>query len=67
VKGCFAKVAALDPKKVIGLKTIDCVFIKYAYNNSAYRFFIQKSSIKDICHNFIMESGNVTFFEDVFL
>jgi hypothetical protein len=36
VKRCFAKVAALDPKKVIGLKTIDCVFIKYAYNNNAY-------------------------------
>jgi len=45
----------------------DCVFIKYAYNNSAYRFFIQKSSIKDIYHNFIMELRNVTFFEDVFL
>ena len=43
VWGCLAKVAVLIPKKVkIGQKTVDCVFIGYAYNSSAYRFLIQK-------------------------
>ena len=33
VWGCLAKVVVHKPKKVkIGPKTIDCVFIRYAYN-----------------------------------
>ena len=43
VWGCLAKVAVLIPKKVkIGPKTVDCVFIGYAHNSSAYRFLIHK-------------------------
>jgi len=38
----------------------------YAYNGSAYRFLVHKSSIKDIHPNTIIESRNVLFFEDVF-
>jgi hypothetical protein len=35
--GMSCKVAILDSKKVkIGHKTMDDVFIRYAYNNSAY-------------------------------
>ena len=35
--GCLAKVAIPKPKKVkIGLKTVDCIFIGYAQNSSAY-------------------------------
>ena len=42
--GVFAKVAVPIPKKVkIGPKTVDCVFIGYAHNSSAYRFLIHKS------------------------
>lgn len=67
VWGCLAKVAIPDPKKVrIGPKTVDCVFIGYAYNSSAYRFLVHKSSIDDIHPNTIMESRNAIFFEDVF-
>jgi len=36
------------------------------YNNNAYQFLVLKLSIEDIHHNTIMESRNVTFFEDVF-
>ena len=44
VWGCLAKVAVPIPKKVkIGPKTVDCVFIGYAHNSSAYRFLIHKS------------------------
>ena len=39
--GCLAKVAVPTPKKVkIGPKTVDCIFIGYAHNSSAYRFLV---------------------------
>ncbi|KAL1225865.1 Retrovirus-related Pol polyprotein from transposon TNT 1-94 [Cardamine amara subsp. amara] len=67
VWGCLAKVAVPPPKKVsIGPKTIDCIFIGYAHNSSAYRFLVHKSDIHDIHVNTIMESRNVSFFEHVF-
>jgi hypothetical protein len=37
VWGCLAKLTIFDHKKVkIGLKTVDCIFIRYVYNNSVY-------------------------------
>ena len=67
VWGCLAKVAVPSLKKVtIGPKTVDCIFIGYARNNSAYRFLVHKSDIPDIHVNTIMESRNASFFENVF-
>ena len=67
VWGCLAKVAVPLPKKVkIGPKTIDCIFIGYAHNSSAYRFLVHESKISDIHKNTIMESRNASFFEHVF-
>ena len=67
VWGCLAKVIVPAPKKVrIGPKTVDCVFIGYAQNSSAYRFLVQKSEIIDIHENTIIESRNAYFFENVF-
>ena len=67
VWGCLAKVAVPKPKKVkIGPKTIDCVFIGYANNSSAYRFLVHKSDILDIHVNTFIESRNATFFETIF-
>lgn len=67
VWGCLAKVAVPTPKKVkIGPKTVDCVFIGYAHNSSAYRFLIHKSEIPDMHPNTIIESRNASFFEHVF-
>ena len=55
------------PKKVkIGLKTIDCIFIGYAHNSTAYRFLVHESNIPNIHNNTIMKSRNVSFFECVF-
>jgi len=42
---------------------MDCVFIIYAYNNSACWSFVHKSSIKDIYPNIIIESRNAIFFK----
>ena len=65
--GCLAKVAIPIPKRVkIGPKTIDCVFIGYANNSSAYRFLVYKSNIPDIQVNTFIESRDATFFEDIF-
>uniref|UniRef100_A0A2N9F9L9 Integrase catalytic domain-containing protein n=1 Tax=Fagus sylvatica TaxID=28930 RepID=A0A2N9F9L9_FAGSY len=67
VWGCLAKVAVPIPKKVkIGPKTVDCVFIGYAHNSSAYRFLIHKSDIPDMHVNTIIESRNASFFEEIF-
>ena len=54
-----------NPKK-IGPKTIDCVFIGYAHNSSAYRFLVHKYDIPDIHGNTFIESREATFFENVF-
>ena len=55
------------PKKVkIGPKTVDCVFIGYTHNSSAYRFLIHKSEIIDMHANTIIKSRNASFFENVF-
>ena len=65
--GCLAKVAVPTPKKVkIGSKTVDCIFICYAQNSSAYQFLVYKSEILDIHKNTIMELRNVLFFEHIF-
>jgi hypothetical protein len=45
---------------------MDCVFIGYVYNSSAYWFLIHKLIIEDIHPNITMESRNVIFFEKVF-
>src|SRR5206468_13047536 len=67
VWACLAKVAIPTPKKIkIGPKTIDCIFIGYAHNSSAYRFLIHKSEIQDLHVNTVMETRNATFFEDIF-
>ena len=67
VWGCLAKVMVPGPKKMrIGPKTVDCIFIGYAQNSSAYRFLVHESKNPEIHKNTIMESRNASFFEDVF-
>ena len=67
VWGCLAKVEIPKPKQVkIGPKTVDCIFIGYANNSSAYRFLVHKSPITDIHEGTVIESRNAHFFEEVF-
>ena len=43
--GCLAKVAVPTSKKVkIGPKIVDCIFIGYTDNSSAYRFLVYESA-----------------------
>ena len=66
--GCLIKVLAPLPKKTkLGARTMDCIFIGYALNSSAYRFLVHKSEIPDIYVNMIIEFRDALFFEDIFL
>ena len=56
----------ISKKVKIGQKTIDCVFIGYAHNSSAYWFLIHKFNIPDMHLNTIIESRNASFFEEIF-
>ncbi|GJZ63134.1 retrotransposon protein, putative, ty1-copia subclass, partial [Tanacetum coccineum] len=67
VWGCLAKVAVPTPKaKKIRPKSVDCIFIGYAKNSSAYRFIVHDSKNPDIQKNSVMESRNASFFENIF-
>ncbi|GJU14480.1 hypothetical protein Tco_1142446 [Tanacetum coccineum] len=61
------KVAVPTPKaQKIGPKSMDCIFIGYAKNISAYRFIVHESKNPDIQKNTVMESRNASFFEHIF-
>ena len=61
VCGCLAEVVVPSLKKVkIGPKIVECVFIIYANNSSAYRLLIYKSYILDIYENIIIELRNAS-------
>jgi hypothetical protein len=65
--GCLAKVNVLINKKhKLGLKTIDCVFLGYAFHNIGYMFLIIHSRVPDKLVGTIMESRDAMFFEDEF-
>ena len=42
------------------------VFVGYSLHNTTYRFLIINSEVSEISKNTIMESSDVTFFENVF-
>ncbi|GKD27612.1 retrotransposon protein, putative, ty1-copia subclass, partial [Tanacetum coccineum] len=64
---CLAKVAVPTPKaQKIGPKFVDCIFIGYAKNSSAYRFIVHDSKNPDIQKNTVKESRNASFFENIF-
>ncbi|GJU47575.1 retrovirus-related pol polyprotein from transposon TNT 1-94 [Tanacetum coccineum] len=61
------KVVVPTPKaQKIGPKSVDCIFIGYAKNSSAYRFIVHDSKNPDIQKNALMESRNASFFENIF-
>ncbi|GJS00582.1 retrovirus-related pol polyprotein from transposon TNT 1-94 [Tanacetum coccineum] len=67
VWGCLAKVVVPTPKaQKIRPKSVDCIFIGYAKNSSAYRFIVHDSKNPDIQKNAVMESRNASFFENIF-
>jgi hypothetical protein len=65
--GYLAKVnVPINKKRKLGPKTVDCVFLIYAIHSVGYRFLIINSKVPDMVERKIMESRDVTFFEDEF-
>jgi hypothetical protein len=65
--GFLAKVSVLITKKRrLGPKTVDCVFLGYAFHNVGYRFLVVRSGVSDLLVGTIMESRDATFFENIF-
>ncbi|GJU01113.1 retrovirus-related pol polyprotein from transposon TNT 1-94 [Tanacetum coccineum] len=61
------KVAVPTPKtQKIRPKPVDCIFIGYAKNSSAYHFIVHDSINPDIQINAVKKSRNASFFENIF-
>jgi hypothetical protein len=52
----------INKKHKLGPKTIDCIFIGYAFHNIGYRFLIIKSGVSDMHVGTIMDSRDTIFF-----
>nr|GEV31655.1 reverse transcriptase domain-containing protein [Tanacetum cinerariifolium] len=67
VWGCLAKVVMSTPKaQKIRPKSVDCIFIGYAKNSSAYHLIVHDSKNLDIQKNAVTKSRNASFFENIF-
>jgi hypothetical protein len=65
--GCLAKVnVPINKKRKLGPKTVDCVFLGYAFHSIGYRFLIINSRVPGMLVGTIMESRDAMFFEDEF-
>lgn len=53
---CLAKVVPKPKKGKIGPKIINCVFIRYVSNCSAYQFLVHKTTMSDLYEKTIIES-----------
>jgi hypothetical protein len=57
----------INKKRKLGPKTVDCVFLGYAFHSIRYKFLVVKSRVTKILIGSIMEFRDATFFEDIFL
>jgi hypothetical protein len=56
----------INKKRKLRPKTVDCIFISYAFHNIGYKFLIIKYGVPDMHVGTIMDSRDATFFEDIF-
>jgi hypothetical protein len=56
----------INKKHKLRPKTVECIFIGYAFHNIGYRFLIIKSRVPDMHVGTIMDSRDAIFFEDIF-
>jgi hypothetical protein len=65
--GCLAKVSVpITKKRKLAPKTVDCVFLGYAFHSVRYKFLVVRSGVPDLLVSTIMESRDTTFFENIF-
>ena len=64
--GCRAVLRLMKPKwKTLGERGVECIFIGYAHNSYAYRFFVIESN-HTISVNTVIESRDVVLYETRF-
>ena len=56
----------IPKKRKLGPKTVDCVFLGYAFHSMGYRFLIVKFEVPDMHVRTLMESNDANFLEDIF-
>jgi transposase InsO family protein len=65
--GCLAKVnVSINKKRKLGPKTVDCIFLGYAFHRIGYRFLIINSGVPDMLVGTIMEFRDAMFFRTNF-
>jgi hypothetical protein len=66
--GCLANVnVPINKKRKLRPKTVDCIFIGYAFHSISYIFLIIKSRVPDMHVGTIMDSRDATFLRISFL
>jgi hypothetical protein len=58
---------SINKKRKLGPKTVDCIFIGYAFHSIGYRFLIIKSEVPDMHVGAIMDSRDAIFLRIFFL
>jgi hypothetical protein len=56
----------INKKYKLGPKTIDCILLGYAHHSTTYKSLVIKSDTPDILVDSLMESRDITFFENIF-
>jgi hypothetical protein len=57
---------SINKKRKLGPKTVDCVFLRYAFHSIGYRFLIINSGVPDMLVGTIMEFRDATVFRTNF-
>ena len=61
--GCLAMVSVpINKKRKLGPKTVDCIFLGYAYHSTAYKFLVIKLDTPNILVDSLMGSQVLPFF-----
>jgi hypothetical protein len=55
----------INKKHMLGPKTVDCILLGYAHHNMTYEFLVIKLDTRAILVDSLMESWDVTFFENI--
>jgi hypothetical protein len=56
----------INKKRKLGPKTIDCILLGYVHHSTAYKFLRIKPETLEILVDSLLESWDVTFFENIF-
>lgn len=56
----------INKKHKLRSKTVNCIFLGYVHHSIAYMFLVVKSDVLDVHINSLIESRDITLFENIF-